>query len=170
MLIKNDVLVADEWTVLRLKEGETADRVTVPAGKVIVPLPVWNCQHETLQQRPELGVWLASFERAEDIQEELQRFPVIGVDFHKFTDGRGYTMAYRLRKQMGFRGELRAMGDILRDQLFLLKRVGFDAFALRPDKDAHAALKGFADFSLSYQASVDTDAPLFRRVTRGEIA
>jgi uncharacterized protein (DUF934 family) len=168
MLIKNDVLVADEWTVLRLREGETADRVTIPAGKVIVPLPVWNCQHETLQQRPELGVWLASFERAEDIQEELQRFPVIGVDFHKFTDGRGYTMAYRLRKQMGYRGELRAMGDILRDQLFLLKRVGFDAFALRPDKDAHAALQGFADFSLSYQASVDTDAPLFRRVTRGE--
>jgi uncharacterized protein (DUF934 family) len=168
MLIKNDVLVADEWTVLRLKEGETADRVNIPAGKVIVPLPVWNCQHETLQQRPELGVWLASFERAEDIQDELQRFPVIGVDFHKFTDGRGYSMAYRLRKQMGFRGELRAMGDILRDQLFLLKRVGFDAFALRPDKDAHEALKGFADFSLSYQTSVDTDAPLFRRVTRGE--
>lgn len=167
MLIKNNELVTDEWTVLRLKEGETADSVTVPAGQVIVPLPVWNCQHETLRGRPELGVWLASFERAEDIQGELHRFPVIGVDFHKFTDGRGYTMAYRLRKHMGFRGELRAMGDILRDQLFYLKRVGFDAFALREDKDPHAALAGFADFSLSYQASVDTDAPLFRRTQRG---
>jgi uncharacterized protein (DUF934 family) len=168
MLIKNNTLVSDDWTVLRLKEGETADRVAVPAGKVIVPLPVWNCQHETLQQRPELGVWLASFERVEDIQEELQRFPVICVDFHKFNDGRGYTMAYRLRKQMGYRGELRAMGDIMRDQLFLLKRVGFDVFALREGKDPLAALKSFADFSLSYQASVDTDAPLFRRVARGE--
>ena len=169
MLIKNNALVADEWTVLHLKEGEAADSVTVPAGKVIVPLPVWNCQHETLQQRPELGVWLASFERAEDIPDDVHRFPVIAVDFHKFTDGRGYTLAYRLRKQMGYRGELRAMGDILCDQLFYLKRVGFDTFTLRADKDPHAALAGFADFSLSYQASVDTDAPLFRRVTRGEI-
>lgn len=168
MLIKDNELVKDEWTVLRLKEGEAADSVIVPVGKVIVPLPVWNCQHEALQGRSELGVWLASFERAEDLQDELHRFPVIGVDFHKFTDGRGYTLAYRLRKQMGFCGELRAMGDILRDQLFYLKRVGFDAFALREDKDARAALSGFADFSLSYQASVDTDAPLFRRVTRGE--
>jgi uncharacterized protein (DUF934 family) len=167
MLIKNNALVTDEWTVLRLREGETADRVVVPAGKVIVPLPVWNCQHESLRQRSEIGVWLASFERAEDIPDDIHRFPVIGVDFHKFTDGRGYTMAWRLRKQLGFRGELRAMGDILRDQLFFLKRVGFDAFALREDKDPHAALAGFKDFSLSYQASVDNDAPLFRRIQRG---
>lgn len=170
MLIKNNQIVTDEWRVLRLKEGEAADRVTVPAGKVIVPLPVWNCQHETLQHRAELGLWLASFERVEDIQNELERFPVIGVDFHKYTDGRGYTMAYRLRKQLGYRGELRAMGDIQRDQLFYLARVGFDAFALRTNENAQAALAGFADFSLSYQASVDKDAPLFRRVTRGVIA
>ena len=168
MLIKNNALVADEWIVLRLKEGEAADSVTVPAGKVIVPLPVWNCQHEALQGRKELGVWLASFERAEDIPDDIHRFPVIGVDFHKYTDGRGYTLAYRLRKQMGFRGELRAMGDVLRDQLFYLKRVGFDSFAVREDKDAAAAMAGFADFSLSYQASADTDVPLFRRVTRGD--
>lgn len=170
MLIKNNAFVADEWIVLRLKEGEAADSVTVPAGKVIVPLPVWNCQHEALQGRKELGVWLASFERAEDIPDDIHRFPVIGVDFHKYTDGRGYTLAYRLRKQMEFRGELRAMGDVLRDQLFYLKRVGFDSFAVREDKDAAAAMAGFADFSLSYQASADTDVPLFRRVTRGDAA
>ena len=167
MLIKNNEIVTDEWTVLRLKEGETADRVVVPAGKVIVPLPVWSCQHETLYRRPELGIWLASFERAEDIPDDVHRFPVIGVDLHKYTDGRGYTLAYRLRKQLGFRGELRAMGDILHDQLFYLRRVGFDAFAVREDKDARAALAGFADFSLNYQASADTDLPLFRRTQRG---
>ena len=169
MLIKDNALVMDEWTVLRLKEGETADRVVVPAGKVIVPLPVWSCQHETLYGRPELGIWLASFERAEDIPDDVHRFPVIGVDLHKYTDGRGYTLAYRLRKQLGFRGELRAMGDILHDQLFYLRRVGFDTFAVREDKDARAALAGFADFSLSYQASTDTDLPLFRRVQRGGV-
>ena len=167
MLIKDNALVTDEWTVLRLKEGEAADSVSVPAGKVIVPLPVWNCQHEALQGRKELGLWLASFERAEDIPDEVHRFPVIGVDIHKFTDGRGYTLAYRLRNQFGFRGELRAMGDILRDQLFYLKRVGFDSFSVRADKDVHDALKGFGDFSISYQASTDNPQPLYRRSERG---
>lgn len=167
MLIKNNAIVSDGWRVLRLKEGEAADRVVVPEGNVIVPLPVWNCQYETLRNRPELGVWLASFERAEDLQNEVHRFPVIAVDFHKFTDGRGYTLAYRLRKQMGFRGELRAMGDVLQDQLFYLKRVGFDTFAIREDKNATDAIAGFADFSVHYQASADTDSPLFRQASRG---
>jgi uncharacterized protein (DUF934 family) len=167
MLIKNNALVNDEWTVLRLHEGEAADSINVPAGKVIVPLPVWNCQHEALQGRKELGLWLASFERAEDIPDDIQRFPVIAVDFHKYTDGRGYTLAYRLRKQYGYRGELRAMGDILRDQLFFLRRVGFDTFAVRADKDINDALNGLKDFSLSYQASTDIAQPLFRRVERG---
>lgn len=168
-LIKNKTLVDDEWQVLRLKEGEAADSVLVPEGKVIVPMPVWNCQHDTLQERTEIGLWLASFERAEDIPDEINRFPVIAVDLHKFTDGRAYTLAYRLRNQLGFRGELRAMGDILQDQLFYLRRVGFDAFVLRKDKDARTALAGFNVFSLSYQASTDTPLPLFRRVQRGGV-
>lgn len=167
MLIKNNVLVNDGWTVMHLHEGEAADSVTIPAGKVIVPLPVWNCQHETLQARKELGLWLASFERAEDIPDDVHRFPVIAVDFHKYTDGRGYTLAYRLRNQYGYRGELRAMGDVLRDQLFYLKRVGFDTFAVRADKDINDALNGLKDFSLSYQASTDNAQPLYRRVERG---
>jgi len=170
MLIKENNIVTDEWTVLRLHGGEAADRIAVPAGKVIVPLPVWNCQYEALQGRTELGLWLAGFDRAEDITDAVHRFPVIAIDFHKYNDGRGYTLAYRLRKQMGYRGELRAMGDVLHDQLFYLKRVGFDAFAVREDKDAHAALAGFNDFSLTYQAAVDIDAPLFKRVTRGVAA
>lgn len=166
-IIKNKTVVNDDWHVLRLKEGDAADRISVPEGKVIVPLPVWNCQHATLQGRAGLGLWLAGLERVEDIPDDIHRFPVIAVDFHKFTDGRGYTIAYRLRKQLGYRGELRAMGDILRDQLFYLKRVGFDSFTVRGDQDPQAALAGFDDFSVTYQASVDTDAPLFRRVERG---
>ncbi len=166
-IIKNKAVVADDTSVLRLKEGDTADSIKVPAGKVIVPLPVWNCQFEALRGRMELGLWLAGFERIEDIPDDIHRFPVIAVDFHKFTDGRGYTLAYRLRTQHGYRGELRAMGDIQRDQLFYLKRVGFDAFAVREDKDLQTALAGFDDFSVTYQASADTAVPLFRRVERG---
>ncbi len=166
-IIKNKTVVDDDWQVLRLHEGDAADSIRVPEGKVIVPIPVWNCQHETLCARAGLGLWLAGFERIEDIPDDVHRFPVIAVDFHKFTDGRGYTIAYRLRQQLGYRGELRAMGDIMRDQLFYLERVGFDSFAVRADKDPQAELAGFDDFSVTYQPSADTDAPLFRRVERG---
>lgn len=166
-IIRDKQVVTDDWQVLRLHEGDSADRIEVPAGRIIVPLPVWNCQWETLRGRRELGLWLAGFERIEDIPDEVHRFPVIAVDFHKFTDGRGYTLAHRLRKQYGYRGELRAMGDILQDQLFYLQRVGFDSFALRADQDLSRALTAFETFSVKYQAASDVDSPLFRRVLRG---
>jgi uncharacterized protein (DUF934 family) len=85
------------------------------------------------------------------------------VHFPTFTDGRGYSTARLLRERYGYRGELRAVGDVLRDQLFYLSRVGFDAFALRQDQDAEGALASLADFSESYQASVERPQPLFRR-------
>jgi len=167
MIIKNKSVVNDDWTVLRLGEGDTPESVAVPSGKIIVPLTVWQAQRETLQQRSEVGVWLASDQRAEELQNDLAKFSVIAVDFPKFGDGRGYSLAYHLRTRLNYHGELRAIGDVLRDQLFYMQRVGFDAFAPRADKDIHEALKGLSDFSLVYQASVDQPSPLFRRVQRG---
>ncbi len=168
-IIKDKTVVEDDWSVLRLHEGEAADSIRVPQGRVLVPLPVWNCQFDVLNQRPGLGLWLAGFERIEDIPGDIHRFPLIAVDFHKFTDGRGYTLAYRLRKQYGYRGELRAMGDVQRDQLFYLDRLGFDSYAVRADKDPQDALAGFGTFSVTYQPSVDVETPLFRRVARGGV-
>lgn len=167
MIIKNKAVVDDDWSVLRLGESDTPESVAVPSGKVIVPLKVWQAQRDTLQRRADLGVWLASVERAEDLQNDLAKFSVIAVDFPKFADGRGYSIAYHLRARLGYRGELRAIGDVLRDQMFYMQRVGFDAFAPRADKDIHEALKGLSDFSISYQASADERLPLFRRVQRG---
>lgn len=166
-IIKNEHVVNDAWQVLRLHEGDAADSIVVPQGDYLVPLPVWNCQWETLRERKELGLWLGGLERAEDIPDDVNRFPVIAIDIHKYTDGRGYTLAYRLRKQYGYRGELRAMGDVLYDQLFYMKRVGFDSFLMRADQDVQKALSGFETFSVKYQASVDVEAPLFNRVVRG---
>jgi uncharacterized protein (DUF934 family) len=167
MIIKNKTIAADDWTLLRLEENDTPHDVAVPNGKVIVPLKVWQAQREVLQTRTELGVWLASDERADDLKNDLARFAVIAVDFPKFTDGRGYSIAMHLRTRLGYAGELRAIGDVLRDQMFYMQRVGFDAFAPRPDKDIGGALKGLNDFSLTYQASSDEKSPLFRRVQRG---
>lgn len=166
MIIKNKTIVADDWMVLRLQEHETAESVAVAAGKVIVPLKVWQAQRETLQQRKDIGVWLASDERPEDLKGDIGKFAVIAVDFSKFSDGRGYSIAYNLRARLGYTGELRAIGDVLRDQLFYLQRVGFDAFEPRADRSIEDALKGLSDFSEVYQTSIDQKSPLFRRVQR----
>ena len=166
MIIKDKTVVTDDWSVLRLGENDTPESVTVPSGRVIVPLKVWQAQRDNLQSRAELGVWFACDERAEDLQKDVAKFAVIAVDFPKFGDGRGYSIAYHLRVRLGYRGELRAIGDVLRDQMFYMQRVGFDAFEPRADKDIHEALKGLSDFSVSYQASVDQAQPLFRRVVR----
>jgi len=165
-IIKNKSVVADDWTVLRLAEEQAPDAVAVPAGKVVVPLAVWQAQRAALEGRAELGVWIASSERPEELKEDLARFALIAVDFPKFADGRGYSIAYNLRARLGYTGELRAIGDVLRDQLFYMQRVGFDAFAVREDKNIHDALKGLTDFSEVYQTSWDQKSPLFRRVQR----
>ena len=165
-IIKGREVVADDWTVLRLDEGQTADAVALPEGKVIVPLAVWQAQRASLAQRTEVGVWIGSDERPELLQGELDQFAVVAIDFPKFTDGRGYSIAYNLRMRLGYQGELRAIGDVLRDQLFQMQRCGFDAYATRGDRNINDALKGLTDFSEVYQASVDEKAPLFRRQER----
>jgi uncharacterized protein (DUF934 family) len=85
------------------------------------------------------------------------------VNFPSLTDGRGYSIARLLRERYGYVGELRAVGDVQRDQLFNLARCGFDAFLLRKDEDADGALAALEEFSEAYQASVERPQPLFRR-------
>lgn len=174
LIIKDKVVVSDDWHVVRLNEGDAPENTVVPEGKVIVPLKVWQAQHDTLRSRKELGVWFASDERPETLKDLLKEnsapFQIIAVDFPKFADGRGYSIAYNLRARLGYTGELRAIGDVLRDQLFYMQRVGFNAFSVRADKDIHDALKGLTDFSEKYQTSWDEKNPLFRRAKREAVA
>jgi uncharacterized protein (DUF934 family) len=159
-------VVADDWRVLRLAEGDAAETVEVPEGKVIVPAAVWLAQRDTLSARAQIAVWLASDQQATIIADDLGKFALIAVDFPKFSDGRGYSIAYNLRKRLGYQGELRAIGDVLRDQLFQMQRCGFDAYATRQDRSIQDALKGLTVFSETYQAAVDQPLPLFRRHPR----
>ena len=163
-IIKNAAVVSNEWGLLRLDEGDTPETVVVPEGKAIVPLLVWQAQREALAARlPDIGVWLAGDERPEELADVIEQLQVIAIDFPKFTDGRGYSIAFNLRARLGYKAELRAIGDVLRDQLFSMHRVGFDAYATRPDRSIHDALKGLSVFSETYQASWDQKSPLFRR-------
>jgi uncharacterized protein (DUF934 family) len=165
-IIKDKAVVNDDWTLLKPAEGEAPEAVVVPAGKTIVPLTVWQAQHAALQARSDIGVWIASHERPEVLKDDVAKLPVIAVDFPKFADGRGYSIAYNLRTRLGYKGELRAIGDVLRDQMFYMQRVGFNAFATRPDRNIHDALKSLTDFSEKYQASADEKMPLFKRRLR----
>ena len=98
-----------------------------------------------------------------ELAADVDRLQLVAINFPKFADGRGYSCAVLLRTRHGYRGELRAVGDVGRDQLFYLKRCGFDAFALAPHRDPHAALASLGDFNVRYQGSVDDPLPLFRR-------
>ena len=169
-IIKDRAIVDDAWEVLHLSEDDTADAIEVPDGQVIIPLQVWRLQRERLlnrvKDRGDIGIWFSSNEQAKDLASDLSLFPLLAIDFPKFADGRGYSIAYNLRTRFGSTGELRAIGDVLRDQLFYMQRVGFNAFAVRSDKSIADALKGLSDFSEKYQSSVDEAQPLFRRVER----
>ena len=167
-IIKDKAIVRDDWSLLQLPEGEAAADLDVPAGKQIVPLATWLAQRERLRERGDVGVWIASHEQPEALRDDVGALPLIAVDFPKFTDGRGYSIAYNLRHRLGYAGELRAIGDVLRDQMFYMLRVGFNAFATRPDRSIEDALTSLDDFTEAYQAAWDRKSPLFRRVNRGE--
>lgn len=157
-LIRLGRVEADGWPLVRV-----AAALPVP-GEVVVPLPLWMAQRDYLAWRNgHVGVLLGPADDPAALAGELERLALVAVDFPQFTDGRGYTIARLLRERHGYTGELRAVGDVGRDQLFYLARVGFDAFALREGEDATAALAAFADFSEAYQASVERPQPLFRR-------
>jgi len=87
----------------------------------------------------------------------------VEVEFPKFGDGRGFSIARLLRERHGYQGELRAVGQITRDHLYAMEQVGFNAFELREGEDAGAALAAFDDFSDNYQATFARPQPLFRR-------
>jgi uncharacterized protein (DUF934 family) len=139
-----------------------------PSGDVIVPLAQWLAQRDALLARDgRVGVWLANTEDPAAIAGDLNYFDLVAVDFPHFTDGRGYSIARLLRERYGWKGELRAIGDVIRDVVFYLSRCGFDAFDLKAGEDAQAALSAFGDFSEAYQTSVERPQPLFRRRVLG---
>lgn len=88
---------------------------------------------------------------------------VIAVNFPKFGDGRGYSIGRLLRERHGYKGELRAVGEVGRDHLHAMEQCGFNAFQLREGEDRHEVLGAFGDFTDTYQATAAQPVPLFRR-------
>ena len=97
------------------------------------------------------------------LTEKIKSAARIDVNFPKFGDGRGFSIARLLRERYGYQGELRAVGQVARDHLYYMEQCGFDAFLLREGEDAADALAAFDDFSERYQSTVAQPVPLFRR-------
>ena len=161
-VIRNRRVEDDRWATLGLDPEENLKRL--PEGAIIVPLAFWKSQRKSLlERRQPLGVWLEPGDEPGEIAADLGHFSIVAVNFPKWGDGRGYSTATLLRRRYGYRGELRAFGDLGRDHVFMLARVGFDSMRLGDRHDPHAALAAFHDFSLRYQGAVDDGTPLFRK-------
>ncbi len=159
-LIKNRQLTEDRWQQL----PEQIDAGKLPEGDVIVTLPTWQAHREALLARPgALGITLSGDDGLEAIEADLHHFQLIALQFPTFRDGRAYSMARRLREHAGYKGEIRAVGDVLRDQVAYMERVGFDAFVIDSRQSAADALNAFDEITVKYQASSDEPLPIYHR-------
>lgn len=160
-IIKNAQVVNDNWQLLTIET--TLDEVSAQ-DNVILPLSLWLENKSLLKNRQEkTGVWLNSAEEIESIAENVATIPLIALEFPSFTDGRHYSSARILRERYHYQGEIRAIGDVLKDQLFAMHRCGFNSFVIKQGKDINNALLGLTDFSETYQAAVVQPLPLFKR-------
>ncbi|MGB2259732.1 MAG: DUF934 domain-containing protein [Porticoccaceae bacterium] len=160
-LLKDGQVIDNTWQLIEANEDS---QETLPNGDILVPVSMWQTNQSILENhRGAVGLWINGDEEIEGIAESIITAPVIAVNFPKFVDGRGFSVARLLRDRFGFKGELRAVGQIIRDQLFLLQRCGFNAFQFDSEIDLTEAVKSLADFSDAYQVAADQPEPLFKR-------
>lgn len=150
-------VIEDQWEWVAQGEQSVRDSSAplVYAGDAATNL-------ESLKARGLFGVWIDGADDVGLLTPLLAHVALIAVRFAAFTDGRGFSTAVLIRR-LGWAGELRAIGDVLRDQLLQMQRVGFTSFAVREDRDAHDALNAFAEFSGAYQGNAIEPRPYFRR-------
>ena len=161
-IIRDRRIVEDDWQ-------HAADGAPLPDGKVIVSLERWRGERDALLARGRVGLAIPGTLEVGEIAADLPHLPLVAVQFGfikpkpeggRSYDGRAYTQARLLRERHGYRGEIRATGDVQRDMLFYMHRSGVNAFEV---KDPEDALRAFGDFSFGYQGAADDPTPIFRR-------
>lgn len=156
-LVKGNRRIQDHWVRL---DG----KAQIPdVGDIIVPITRWPADRSMLLARKGgVGVVIEGGDSLEAIREDLEQITLVVLDFPSFADGRNYSNARLLRERHRYTGELRAVGEVLRDQLFYLARCGIDAYEVRDDCDIDDFLLGLNDFSQVYQATGDDRTPIYR--------
>jgi uncharacterized protein (DUF934 family) len=156
-IIKDREIVEDNWLHLD-------DEAELAAGNITVSLARWQEQHESLEHHGgALGLRLTGEDPLEEIVPDLSKFALIVLIFPAFTDGRCYSFARLLRDRYDFKGEIRAQGDILHDQLFYMTQCGINSFEMANPNRLIDVMPAFDDFTESYQTTVLKPEPLYRR-------
>jgi uncharacterized protein (DUF934 family) len=150
-LIRDGAITEDTWSPLDIDSS-------APVSGQVCSLEQWL----QLANKNGSAVQLEPGDEVSALLGDLDRIALIQVNFPAFTDGRGFSYARELRER-GFEGEIRAVGNFIRDQLTYLVRVGFNAFQLADESGLEASLASLKDFNEHYQAAIDQPLPLFRR-------
>ena len=161
-LLKNGQIVEDPWSALPAGEEDAESPQPLPSIDIdlVVTLEQWQEHREALAGRNgRLGLRLRSEQSPVEIAEELTQFDLIALEFPRFGDGRAYSYARLLRERYGFTGEVRAVGNVLRDQLFFMLRCGFDSFEVRDEDSVAAWQEAVAEMSVWYQPTADGRLP-----------
>lgn len=156
-LINQQSALENNWSIVSDYEAE------LPTGNILVDSQYWLENQEALSDRKDVAIYLNGDADLEQLKPYLNNFDVIAVNFPAFADGRGYSLARLLKERYDYKGEIRAIGDVLLDQLHFMKRCGIDTYLLKDGLDAEKALNYFATFSDPYQLAYDVQTPLFRR-------
>lgn len=134
-----------------------------PKSMLVLPFKEWFKSSGVTGLPAPSAFWLDNETDVHLLKPWLEQIDLIALHFPKFTDGRAYSQAVELRTQLKWRGEIRAFGDVLRDQLTHMHHCGFNSFAVREDKDINDAVKGLTAISTRYSGSAIEPEPLFRR-------
>jgi uncharacterized protein (DUF934 family) len=165
-IIRDRAIVEDDWI-------HVDDKAPLPAsGKLIVSWARWQAEREALKARGNVGVAIGPALDVAELAADLAALALVAVAFSfiqprpeggRTFDGRGYSQARTLRERLGFKGEIRAVGDVFRDAMFYMHRCGVNAFEVKAGQDLADALRAFQDFSFGYQGAADDPTPIFRR-------
>lgn len=151
-LLKSGKLVSDTWT--HVEDDQEISEI----GAVIVTLERWLNVGENLRKRNKpVGVSLKNDQSPSQLIDDLEALDLVQLDFPAYTDGRAYSAARLLRQRYGFKGEIRAIGNILRDQYPLMLRCGFDAFVVPEETNIEGWRHSTEMIGTPYQTAADID-------------
>ena len=154
-LIKNGGVSEDPWRAVDMESELPEGDVIAPCARVLADAPA------LLQREGRLGVRVAPGEDVAALAPHLDAIDLVALEFPRYTDGRAYSSARLLRERHGFKGEVRAVGDVLRDQLFFMVRCGFDAFEIDREDAAEAFAAAMGELRHVYQPAEDGRRPVW---------
>lgn len=156
-IIKNHEIIEDSWQLLGMDEP-------LVEGDIIVPFERWQAERAQLLAHSGLiGVNIDGGQLLSELVNDLSHFSIVALNFKVFGDGRAYSYAHLLRERHHYTGELRAVGDVLHDQLGYMMRCGIDSFMMQEGQNLEESLTAFNEFSAHYQTAADRAEPIYRQ-------